>query len=271
MRAHAALAREREKRATGPAGLGLVPQTPGARWDDATDTWAVRAHGGLAVRGRAVQPAGASAVETLVKDTVLTAADAGVRRVIDLSSPASTGVHVTLPAAADLVGRAFDFVVVRDADASLSLNNAVFSLALQDGSPLVARAIAAEAQAYPAPCQVTSNARVFQTRTPLVRTPGVFCFYERSGAVAISSFVPITFAMIVELQRQGRISDAIEWYRDPSAQGESVTTRDNASTLGGSSGYRVSVASTGDTVRVWAAAPDLVVAECAFQYATVWS
>jgi hypothetical protein len=274
MRAHTARTRERERKAAGPTGL--VQQTPGARLDDGTGAWDVRARGGLAVRGRAVQPIGASAVETLVDDAVLTTADAGVRRVIDLSSPASTGIHVTLPAAADLVGCAFDFVVVRDADAS---NNAVFSLSLKDDSPIVARAIAAKAHVFPAPCfSLTTDTRVFQTRTALVRTPGVFCFFsffdssalapDLAPDLAVSCFKPIDFDTAAYLQRRPEIGDSVSWHADPSGQ-DSIVTGENGELS--SSGFRMSVAATGDTVRVWAAAPDLVVAECVFQYATLWS
>jgi hypothetical protein len=272
MRAHAvphtALKSELARSAAGPGGL--LPRTPGLRIDPDTRSFDVTARGGLAVSGRAVQFPGDFAVTRLNKDTVLTPADAGVVRVVDLISPASTGVHVTLPTAAELVGNTFEFVVERDA--ASPVNNAVFSVSLSDNSVMTARAIASESHTFPPPCYShTTSLRSFQARTTRVRSPGVFCFYERTGARAISSYTPIYVQMLSKLQSQGLIDDSIEWYADSSAQGASVTTRPNAATLGGSTGDRVSLASTGDTVRVWAAAPDMVVAECLFQYATAWS
>jgi len=272
---HSALKRELARGAAGP--VGLVPRTPGvcarvvqrgSAGERAEGILDVTAPGGLTVHGRVVRPKGTFAVAALVQDTTLTPADAGVKHVVDLSSPASTGVRVTLPAPAELVGKTYEFVVKRDA-ASALLNNAAFSLVLQDDSPVVARAVTAEAHEFPEPCySLKTDERFFYTRTSVIRTPGVFCLYNSSGAIAASIFKPLDADAIASLVGANAFHPTTDvWYTDPGNESR-------LSLSGGvpsSSGFRVSLAATGDTVRVWAPAPDLVQAECFFQYATAWS
>jgi hypothetical protein len=247
----------------------------GTRMDMDTDwTLNVTARGGLTVGGRPVLPAGAFAVDAhaLLEDAVLTPADAGRTRVVDLTSPASTGVHVTLPAASAFVGRAFEFVVKRDAPLSapsvpLPVNNAVFSLSLQDGGNILARAVASEVFKRPPGIVIATEDRVFQAHTPVVRTPGVFFLYDGTGAVVMSSYEPHSYSIVHELQSASEIGDAL--YADPFGSTR-VIFNQTAQTLS-SPGYRVSLASSCDTVRVESVAPDMVLAECLFRYATAWS
>jgi hypothetical protein len=279
-RKHSALKRELARGAAGPGGL--VPRTPGVRarvvqrgsaGERAEGILDVTAPGGLAIQGRVVHPKGAFAVAALVRDAELTPADAGVMHVVDLSSPASTGVRVTLPAPAELVGKTYEFVIKRDAAAAP--NNAVFSLVLQDDSFFAARAVAAEAHVFPDPCySLTTSERVLYTHTNVLCTPGVFCFYTASGELAASVFKPLdadAARTLVNVEAFDSSGDA--WFADPRGESSgSPSLSINSSTGDPSShGFRVSLASSCDTVRVWAAAPDLVHAECFFQYATAWS
>jgi len=257
----------------------------GVQMNESTDwTLNVTARGGLTVGGRAVLPAGAFAVaaDTLVKDTVLTPADAGKTRVVDLMSASSeaTGVHVTLPAASAFVGQSFEFVVKRDVAAPVSAssqllptNNAAFSLSLQDGGDILARAVAGESFSLSPDTTygLTTAFRVFQERTPIVRTPGVF-FLFRNNAIVLSSYAPIPYATLNQLYDGG----AFVLPRTPLGVfvNPDCTDRLLIDTTGrtlSSPGYRVSLASSCDTVRVESVAPGMAIAECSFRYATAWS
>jgi hypothetical protein len=279
MRARTALKHELLRETAGPTGL--VSRTAGARvrleakQDEGKKEDAVfdiTASGGLTVGGRGVHFAGEWEVAgaTLMSDTVLAPSDAGVTRVVDLTSPASTGVHVTLPPARAFVGRTFDFVVRRDATTP---NNAVFSLALQDGSDMWARAIASESHAFNEGTVLTTSARTFQTKTPLLRTPGAFCVYRSvaagGSAVAVSCYQPLSWNTLYELVRANALASSL--FDNPDLTGSSLivnSAREND--LSHVPGFRVSLASNRDTIRVRAIAPDWVMAECSFRYATAW-
>ena len=247
---------QREACRAGPGPTGCLPTILGARYvpsltPDAGATFDIVAPGGLTVGGSPVRASGAFATAALAEDVELTVADAGVVHVVDTSRG---DVHVTLPASTNLVGLRFEFVMKENG------GHAFFSL--RDNAEFIARATFGQFPTRSAPVSLLGDLTLQRTCTVL-HTPNTFELFDHLNHVFIESSQPIRNQhtviqqIIEELQQAGEIGDAFNLYSDPEAT-VAVPLHDLSSTLG----FRASLATRGDTIRFFAASPDLVIAEC---------
>ena len=249
-----ALSCESRRVAAGPTGC--LSSVPGVEYiqlhpgDSRSLALNVVAPGGLAIGGLPISTAAMSstfATTTISNDVTLSAGDTGTVCVVDLSASGSSTFTVTLPAAADLVGGTFKFVVRAGARG--------VSFVLRDSSSMHIRQFQP-----PQFFNGNFNTGIRQGSASSLTLPLGYAFFDPNGHIAVYSPIPITLSWIQSgppslLQS---LTDGV-LYADPTAQ--TVVVNSGGGQLN-SSGFRVSLAQSCDTINVWAAAPDLVIAEC---------